>query len=76
MPGATLEAMYAASPVVYPDGFAVFERSEPPTVFVWLIPIDAEEAELIDSHGWSWFEDQLEAQQPDLFDLRRPRIAH
>jgi hypothetical protein len=76
VPGSTLSAFYAAQPVVLPDAFAVFEGSEPHTAFVWLVPISAAEAELIGSHGWSWFEDQLVEQQPDLFDLTRGDIAH
>lgn len=74
--GSTLSALYAAIPVLLPDAFAVFEGSEPPTVFVWLVPVTAVEADLIGSHGWSWFEDQLVEQQPDLFDLGRPGILH
>jgi hypothetical protein len=76
VPGSSLSAFYAAAPVALPDAFAVFEKSEPHTVFVWLVPISASEAELIDSHGWVWFEDQLVEQQPDLFDLTRRDIAH
>jgi hypothetical protein len=76
VPGSTLSAFYAAAPVALPDAFAAFEGSEPHTVFVWLIPISAAEADLIASHGWSWFEDQLVQQQPDLFDLTRQDIAH
>jgi hypothetical protein len=76
VPGSTLSAFYAAQPVALPDAFAVFEGSEPHTAFVWLVPISAAEAELIGSHGWNWFEDQLVTQQPDLFDLTRRDIAH
>ena len=76
VPGSTLSAFYASAPVALPDAFAVFEGSEPHTVFVWLVPISAAEAGLIGSHGWSWFEDQLVEQQPDLFDLARQDIAH
>lgn len=76
VPGSTLSAFYAAVPVALPDAFAVFEGSDPPTVFVWLVPISAREAGLVGAHGWSWFEDQLVEQQPDLFDLRRRDIAH
>jgi hypothetical protein len=76
VPGSTLSAFYAAAPVALPEAFAAFEGSEPHTVFVWLVPISAAEAELIGSHGGSWFEDQLVEQQPDLFDLTRRDIAH
>jgi suppressor of fused protein SUFU len=74
--GSPLSAFYAAAPVGLPDSFAVFEASEPATAFVWLVPISGVEADLIGSHGWVWFEDQLVEQQPDLFDLMRRDIAH
>jgi hypothetical protein len=74
--GSRLDALYAAQPVMLPDEFAVFAGSDPPTVFVWLVPVSAREAAIIGSHGWDWFEEQLVAQQPDLFDLARGDIAH
>jgi hypothetical protein len=39
-------------------------------------PWNTLEGDLIASHGWSWFEDQLVQQQPDLFDLTRQDIEH
>jgi Suppressor of fused protein (SUFU) len=74
--GSMLSAFYAAPPVALPDSFAEFDGTDPHTVFVWMVPISAGEADLISSHGWAWFEDQLVEQQPDLFDLRRRDIAH
>lgn len=76
VPGSRLSAFYAAAPVALPDSFAAFGGTDPHTVFVWMVPISAAEADLIGSHGWAWFEDQLVKQQPDLFDLRRRDIAH
>jgi Suppressor of fused protein (SUFU) len=76
VPGSALSAFYAAAPVALPDSFAAFDGTDPHTVFVWMVPISAAEADLIGSHGWAWFEDQLVKQQPDLFDLRRRDIAH
>lgn len=71
LPGSSLEALYCASPVHFPDSFAVCGSTSPPTVFVWLIPIASEEAEAVRSHGWSHFEDVLVTKKPDLFDLER-----
>lgn len=75
-PGSQLAAFYAAAPVLIPDAFGSYAGSTPPTVFVWLVPITATESELVASHGWEWFESQLEAQQPDLLDLGRDGIVH
>jgi hypothetical protein len=74
--GAALEALYVAAPVVFAEEFAQFDGTEPPTIFAWLVPIRASEAELIASHGWPWFEERLAAEQPDLFDLVRSAVAH
>jgi succinate dehydrogenase flavin-adding protein (antitoxin of CptAB toxin-antitoxin module) len=39
------------------------------------VPISTEEADIVRTHGWSEFEDLLEAQDPDLFDLNRPSVV-
>jgi hypothetical protein len=75
LPRATCTHLYATSPVVFPDGFEIFEGSSPPTVLVWLIPITHPEAHFVHAHGWSTFEDALEENDPDLFDLRRSSIV-
>ncbi len=75
-PTARLDALYAAAPAMLPDEFATFFGSEPPTVFVWLMPISNREADLIATHGWDWFEDRLVEQQPNLYDLARADIRH
>jgi hypothetical protein len=69
-------ALYAATPTFLPDDFAVFVASEPPTEFVWLVPITGGEADLVDSHGRDWFEGRLLQAQPNLFDLARSPIPH
>jgi hypothetical protein len=76
VPNAKLDALYAAAPVMLPHEFATFFGSDPPTVFVWLMPISHREADLIATHGWDWFEDRLVEQQPNLFDLARADIRH
>lgn len=75
IPGVAATAVYASLPVVYPDGLATFRGSEPPTVLVWLIPLLPDEAPWVKAHGWSAFEDRLEAAEPDLFDLDRPPVV-
>lgn len=74
-PGGSLDSLYAAAPVMLPDEFGTYP-SDPPTVFVWLVPIHDAEAALVATHGWLWFEQQLVERQPDLYDLRRAEIDH
>ena len=45
--GVKARAVYAAMPVFFPDESQPFLGSEPPTVFVWLIPLPAEDAEYV-----------------------------
>jgi hypothetical protein len=72
--GSRLEALYASLPAYFPDAFAVCEQSEPPTHFLWMIPITRTEAAFVKSHGWSRFEDLLVKFDPDLLDLNRGEI--
>ncbi len=74
IPGATVNAVYAAIPVLFDDDFATFHGTTPPTVFVWALPVLEKEARYIAEHGWSPFEDALESADPDLLDLGRPSI--
>ena len=62
-------------PVLYDDDFATYGGTEPPTVFVWLIPILAVEAEFVNDRGWSRFEDVLEEMNPDFGDLERRPVV-
>lgn len=70
--GSGCDSLYVAPPVVFPEKLSVFDDTQPPTVFAWLVPIHAEEAELVARIGWNEFEDRLERADPDLFDLERP----
>jgi len=66
-----VDAIYATNPTPFDEGFAVFKGTEPPTLFVLLVPIAASEATLIAEKGWDWFESALESQNPDIWDLNR-----
>lgn len=70
-PSSRCNSLYVSLPVVFPDGLATLEDTQPATVFAWLVPIHAEEAELVTRLGWNEFEDRLERADPDLFDLER-----
>lgn len=75
LPGTRMMALYASCPVIFDDDLAVFEGSDPPTVFVWMIPIYAEEAEFIANYGWSKFEDILVDKDPNLLDFHRESVV-
>lgn len=68
----SLSALYAAIPVVLPDGFEACEIEGGVTaVMTWLVPISHGEAHLVWAAGWEAFEDMLVEQQPDLTDVDR-----
>lgn len=69
--GVTVSAVYATNPTPFSDGFSEFANVTPPVIFVLLIPITKGENLLIRNEGWSWFEEMLESQDPDIWDLAR-----
>jgi hypothetical protein len=75
IPGVGANAVYAAIPVLHDEGLATFSGTEPPTVFVWAMPLRPEEAGLVKGRGWEHFEDLLERHEPDFGDLDRPSVA-
>ncbi|MEN6520539.1 MAG: suppressor of fused domain protein [Armatimonadota bacterium] len=75
MPDIKMTALYASCPTIFDDDLAVFEESDPPTIFVWLLPIYTKEAEFIYENGWSIFEDILIEKDPNLLDFHRESIV-
>lgn len=73
--GSRCNSLYVSLPVVFPGELATCADTQPATVFAWLIPIHAEEAELVTRLGWNEFEDRLEHADPDLFDFERPPVV-
>jgi len=71
IPGSTANAIYVTNPSPFADSLVQFEGPEPPIVFAYLVPITSQEAALIHERGWSWFEVQLEEQNPDIWNLAR-----
>jgi hypothetical protein len=69
-----MEGFYCAAPVAYPDDLKIFRGTDPPTIFVWLIPVTHDEIHYVSNHGWSAFEDLIEKFNPDLCDLERPSM--
>ena len=72
--GSSMNAIYVSIPVMFDEKFATFEGTLPSTVLVWLIPILSNEAKYIEEHGWEEFEDVLEQNDPDLWDLGRQSV--
>lgn len=75
IPGVRANAVYASMPVFFPDEFSTFRGSDPATVMVWLLPLPPVDAELVKSQGWDAFEDRLEAEAVDFWDLDRPSLS-
>lgn len=74
--GKKLEALYVANPMVLPEAFWDSDLEEgAPVFFAWLVPLYAAEAAYRRHHGWSKLEDELERQDPDLFDLDRGSLV-
>jgi hypothetical protein len=69
------DSIFCTLPVMFNSGLATFSGSEPPTVFVWLIPITNAEAQFVKLHGWNRFEDLLEREQPDFWNLDRAGLS-
>jgi hypothetical protein len=69
--GSTLRAVYVTNPSAFDKALTEFACEAPPTVFAYLIPITVGEAALVREHGWSWFEERLEKQNPNIWDLAR-----
>jgi hypothetical protein len=74
--GATVEALYCALPVYFPDSFQQFAPPDgaPSIALVWLVPLTAAEARYRQTHGWDALENELARQDPDLLDFRRPSM--
>ncbi len=65
------DAIYCAIPVFFDDDFATCYETNPPTVIVWILPINENEADFILKNGWDKFEDILEEANIDFFALTR-----
>ena len=74
--GSRLNALYATLPVYFDDSFSSVEiGSGRQAAVVWLLPIGAAEADLIQKSGWRAFESVLESGDPDLLDLKRALVV-
>ena len=71
VPGVSLEAFYFAEPLYHPEKLVAFRASDPPTFFVWAIPVSPQEAAFARANGADAFEDLLRDRDPDALDLHR-----
>jgi len=73
-PGVAAESVYCTIPMLFDPRLKTFTDSEPPTVFVWLVPTTRAETEYVRTNGWNKFEDHLEIDQPDFWNLDRESL--
>ena len=71
VPGVRVNSIYASIPVFFNEEICTFKTTDPPTVLVSLLPLHGSEAIFVRKHGWEIFEDLLEKENPDLFDMNR-----
>lgn len=69
--GSSLTAIYVTNPSPFDKSFTEFDSEPLATVFAYVIPISEAEATLVRIRGWRWFEEQLEQQNPDIWNLAR-----
>ena len=75
-PGSEMVALYAMPPVYYPDDFSSFPLKDGQrATIVWLVPIGDRELNRCIEVGWSDFEAELVARNPDVLDLHRGQIV-
>lgn len=66
-----ISTFYCTNPSPLDSRLTDTERFVPPLIFVYLIAVLENEASLVREHGWRWFEEQLEGQDPNIWNLAR-----
>ncbi len=71
----SLTSFYFATPAYFPSELAACDAGYDERIaVVWVVPIAEQEAAIVRSRGWTYFEDILAAQDPDVLDLERPSL--
>jgi hypothetical protein len=70
-----LTSYFITNPSPLPAALIEVKTDPPPLVFVYAIPITRGETDLVRTHGWRWFEDQLVDQNPNIWDLNRVEVV-
>lgn len=73
--GKEFQGFYSAPPVFFEEEFAIYKLSSPFTILVWLIPLYAEEIAFVEAEGWDKFENLLEDEDCDFWDLERKKMS-
>jgi hypothetical protein len=66
-----LDWLLCLPPRPFPNSFAVCAGTQPPTDFTWLVPISADEAEMVRAGNLAALEDRWEKEGVDLLDWHR-----
>ncbi|MBC5765648.1 suppressor of fused domain protein [Ramlibacter albus] len=73
--GSKLTEVFVTNPSPFEEALVEFS-SVPPLVFAYLIPVSPSEAMMVRSKGWRWFEEYLQVEDPNIWDLHRvPSLA-
>jgi len=64
-----LNCIFVTNPSPLPEALIKHVRDD--LIFVYLIPIYLSEAQIARERGWSFFEEELERQNPDIWDFGR-----
>jgi hypothetical protein len=74
--GKAFQAVYVAIPVCFPEALGTFRGDDGQSIVIaWLVPITQSETLYVREHGWEAFENLLERNDPDLFDLDRASLC-
>src|SRR5262249_53267234 len=69
--GSGLRALLCLDPLVYPETLGLCRDTQPPTQFLWLVPISEPEARAVESAGVRPLLDRWETAGVDLLDWDR-----
>ncbi len=73
--GTLMNLIFVCRPIVLAGGGPeVFDETEPPIDFWWLVPIHDDEAQFARVNGWQALEFALDNSYLQLWDLRRPSV--
>lgn len=73
IPGSPIRSVFARPADVFPEEFAIID-TDPPTVFVWLVPILSEEYEFIKTIGREEFDKLIVDRMPKIYSWKRASI--
>ncbi|MEM6738225.1 MAG: suppressor of fused domain protein [Bacteroidota bacterium] len=68
--GSSLNGIYCSNPIFQDNEFSVVKGTNN-IIMVWLMPIHIQEIEFVKEKGWNQFEDSLEKEYCDFWDLER-----